>query len=541
MKVSDYIFYNKAKFILIIFLKLIVSFGMVYISIILSNLLTVATMENASVKKSVIFIIFSIIYIILLEILAEFESSFTRKYLNKMVSNYRDIICQNILRKYDDTFLKSTVADYNTFLVRDVEEVAKSKFFTIFDFIGSTFTFVIATIFAFYINYIVALIMLGLSIFIVAIPSLFNRKINQMNLELSDLIKDYSTSLVDTLNGIRVIQNFKAIAKAGQLLKEKNKNIEKKNNGIFYTIYAQNGIASILIISLQILGGGIAGILFLQGQIGLSSIVAFVTLGADIYNPILDITINISLYKSTSLLFKQIYECTSINESETNLKNITFKNRLTLKDINVSYEDKCVLKNANYTFENGKKYLIVGNSGAGKSTILNLIMKFITNYDGNIFFDDTNIKEISHDSINDNISICLQEAIIFNDSILGNIIMGQEENKERLDKVIELCSLKEFVESRGIKSFIDHELSTISQGEKQRISLARAIYKTSNILLLDEITASIDKVASQIIEDTVCSLKDRTIIYVAHKYSEKLMQNFDHVIKVEDGKLVAYK
>lgn len=510
-------------------------------SLIISNLLTIATMENATVKYSVIYIIFSIGYIVLLELLVIFESTFTKKYINMMVSNYRDTICNNILQKYDDSFLKTTIADYNAFLIRDVEEVANSKFTTVFDFINDIFIFIIATVVSFFINYIVALIMIGLSIFIVVIPSLFNKKINRLNLELSDLIKDYSTSLVDTLNGLRVVQNFKAIEKAASLLKDKNKKIEKKNTNMFYTTYVQNGTASILVLSLQILGGGIAGILFLQGKVDLASIVAFVNLGANIYNPMLDIVINISLYKSTSLLFKKIYECTCVNEDESNLKNITFKNTITFKDINVSYENKSILKDANYTFESGKKYLIVGNSGTGKSTILNLIMKFATSYDGNIFIDETNLKEISHNSINDNISICLQDAIIFNGTISDNITMWQEIDKERLDKVIEFCSLNDFVEKRGIETHIDHELETISQGEKQRIALARALYKPSNILLLDEITASVDKVASSIIEDAICSLKDKTIIYVAHKYSEKLINNFDHVIKIEEGKLIAIK
>ena len=191
----------------------------------------------------------------------------------------------------------------------------------------------------------------------------------------------------------------------------------------------------------------------------------------------------------------------------------------------------------NLCLEKGKKYLLIGESGVGISTFLKILMKYLR-YDGSIRVNGLELNTISESEINKFFSYVPQESFIFNDTIKSNIDLSGNHSIDEINEVCDKVLLSELINKKGLNAFISSEINEISGGEKQRISLARAIIKKPKVLLSDEVTASLDLKSTEEIEKTILALDDITIIYICHKISKDLLKSFDYVLKMENKKIV---
>ena len=183
---------------------------------------------------------------------------------------------------------------------------------------------------------------------------------------------------------------------------------------------------------------------------------------------------------------------------------------------------------------------LVGHSGAGKSTILNLIPRFYDVYSGDIILDGNSIYNLKIKSLRDNISLVSQDTTLFDDTVRNNILYANPEaNDEDIDKATELSFAKDFIEKLPKKydTIIGENGVTLSGGEKQRLSIARAMLKKSKIVLLDEATSSLDSETENKIQEAINYLtKDRTTLVIAHRLST--IQNADKIIVLDNGKII---
>ena len=183
---------------------------------------------------------------------------------------------------------------------------------------------------------------------------------------------------------------------------------------------------------------------------------------------------------------------------------------------------------------------LVGHSGAGKSTILNLIPRFYDVYSGDIILDGNSIYNLKIKSLRDNISLVSQDTTLFDDTVRNNILYANPEaNDEDIDKATELSFAKDFIEKLPKKydTIIGENGVTLSGGEKQRLSIARAMLKKSKIVLLDEATSSLDSETENKIQEAINYLtKDRTTLVIAHRLSTIL--NSNKIFVVEQGEVI---
>ena len=181
---------------------------------------------------------------------------------------------------------------------------------------------------------------------------------------------------------------------------------------------------------------------------------------------------------------------------------------------------------------------LTGASGSGKSTLLNLLLASYQNYDGTILYDDTELREISSNNLYEIESIIQQNVFVFNATIKDNITMFRDFSEEQVGEAIRLSGLSALIEEKGADYLCGENGSGLSGGEKQRISIARSLLKKSQVLLVDEATASLDAETAYQVSSAILALKDVTSIVVTHSLDEGLLKQYDGIITLKNGSIV---
>ena len=288
-----------------------------------------------------------------------------------------------------------------------------------------------------------------------------------------------------------------------------------------------------------------AGYRSIQGAITLGEFVSFLAALMLAYQPVRALAgINVGIQEGVTAA-KRIYEIIDQkNEiyNDENAPSLKLKNAtLEFKNISFTYPDGThALKNLSAKIEGGKKVGLVGISGSGKSTFLNLIPRFFNLKHGTILIDDQNINNINLNSLRKEISIVSQDVILFDDTIRSNILYGNASASN--DEIINACKFaaaQDFVEKLPNKyeTIIGENGIKLSGGQKQRLSIARAILKDSPIILLDEATSSLDSESEAVIQKAIENLtKNKTTIIIAHRLST--IMNCDKILVFDSGQIV---
>ena len=219
-----------------------------------------------------------------------------------------------------------------------------------------------------------------------------------------------------------------------------------------------------------------------------------------------------------------------------------FNSSIKFKEVDFKYagNESMILENINLEIKKGQTIAIVGKSGAGKTTLSDLIPRFYDPYNGNIFIDNNDVKDYSLKSLRSLIGIVTQNIILFNDSIKNNIAYGSKNaNDKELTNALKSANLYDLVSKldRGINTIIGENGIKLSGGEKQRLSIARALVKNPQILILDEATASLDSESEKKVHNAIDNvIKDRTVIVIAHRLSTII--NADKIIVMDKGRIV---
>lgn len=246
--------------------------------------------------------------------------------------------------------------------------------------------------------------------------------------------------------------------------------------------------------------------------------------------------------ESGSKEFLEILNTPSAENFEENSNLKTIKDAIiSFKKVSFNYEKgEKVLEDITFTINRHEKVALVGHSGAGKTTIINLILKFYNPSKGEIFLKNFTYKNLSHKFIRNNIALVFQDSELFSSTIKENVAYGNPKaTTNEIVNALKLANAYEFVKkfSNGINSTVGERGIKLSGGQKQRIQIARALLKNSPILILDEATSSLDAKSEKEVQDALENLmKNRLVIIIAHRFST--IQNVDKIIVVDEGKIV---
>jgi len=243
---------------------------------------------------------------------------------------------------------------------------------------------------------------------------------------------------------------------------------------------------------------------------------------------------------SSERIFEILDQTSPVKDVANPVKLVDFKGKVEFKNVNFSYsEDNPVLRNVNLKINPGEKVAFVGATGAGKSTILNLMERFYDVDSGEILMDDVNIKNLRQEDLRKHIATVLQDVYLFSGTIKSNITLGDENiSDEIIYTAIENVGLMPFINSleKGILHPVNERGTMLSTGQKQLISFARALVYDPEILMLDEATSSVDTHTEILIQKAINKLIDnRTSIIIAHRLST--IQKCDKIIVMHKGEI----
>jgi len=296
---------------------------------------------------------------------------------------------------------------------------------------------------------------------------------------------------------------------------------------------------------------GIAAVIWLgsylivTNQITAGNFVSFITALIMLYNPIKSIGNHYNAVQMSLLAMESVFSLMDGKPAIVNrpdavpLKKIT--NEITFKNVCFEYvKNKPVLKNINITIPVGSTIALVGNSGGGKTTFVNLLPRFYDIKSGEITFDGTDIRNFELDSLRDKIAIVFQDNFLFDGTIRDNIMLGNETaSAEDIQKAVKGACLDEFIKNldKGLDTKIGERGVLLSGGQKQRIAIARAFLKNAPIVILDEATSALDNKSESVVQEAVNNLmKDRTVFIIAHRLST--VRNADKIIVINYGEIV---
>ncbi len=349
----------------------------------------------------------------------------------------------------------------------------------------------------------------------------------------------------ETFSGNRIIASYNLYDYQGQRFRETLKSVFKL--GIKMT--QRTGMMSPLmhfIVSL-----GIASVIWLGNylivshQITPGNFVSFITALIMLYNPIKSIGNNFNNVQMAFLAMERVFgameRVSPIKNCNNPIKLEKISGVIEYKNVGFEYlKNKPVLKNINLKIDVGQTIAFVGNSGGGKTTMVNLLPRFYDVKSGEILINGQNIKNYDLNSLRDNIAIVFQDNFLFAGTIRDNILLGKEDaTKEEIAHAVESACLKEFIDSleKGLDTQIGERGVLLSGGQKQRIAIARAFIKNAPIVILDEATSALDNKAEAVVQKAIDNLmKDRTVFIVAHRLST--VRNADKIVVVNYGEIV---
>ncbi|MCK5004733.1 MAG: ABC transporter ATP-binding protein, partial [Candidatus Aminicenantes bacterium] len=431
--------------------------------------------------------------------LFSFLSSYYMKTLGlKVVKNIRDQLYRSLIYKSIDFLSKSRTGDLVSRISNDIDKIRFAVSETITIYIKESLTLMILLAIVFYLDWQMAMMSLIITPVAAIVLKLFGRKVHKKVIQSQETIGELSSFLTETVSGNKIVKAYNM--ESSEI--KKFSNINEKHYRINARISFLSSLPSPL---MNMMGGIVASVIFSigmhrisDGTIDAGQFISFLASLFMMYDPLkrlskahIDFNQGKAGYERVMAVIKDV---NPIKDIEKPIELGRVDGKVEFKNVSFSYEEEIpVIKNMSFTVNPDEMVAIVGKSGSGKTTMMNLLLRFYENSEGEILIDGNDIKKVSMSSLRKNIGLVTQDVFLFNDTIRNNIAYGINDfTEDQFKKVSQISRSSEFIEKLPGKyeTIVGERGVLLSNGQRQRISIARAILKDPSILIFDEATAS---------------------------------------------------
>ncbi len=532
---SKYLFKNKKIFILCLVITIFNAGLNIGVSFVYGYTINSAISGSLGVFiKSAIFASF---YFLLLEVSFFTTRLIQSKFVKQSITMFKKDIVFRLVNNNLSDINKNKTSKYISLLTNDTNTLETDYFKNIISMCSDFSLFFFATISLFFINKFLAIFLILFSWLSILVPKIFEKKLSDSKNNISKSSESYTNVVKDIFMGIDSIKIFsseKAFIKKYNIVNEKLENDKYNSNKLFVFADTVSQLSGSVLFMMVIIFNGL---LVIKGTSTIGGLTATTQLINYVSYPLIAFIQNRNKIKSVNGIYDSVLSLLNkdIDTTSSRKKDLNNHSDTTIKFENVTYTYEANgkgVKNLNLTLASGKKYLVVGQSGHGKSTIINLLLKNLQGFDGNITIGDTSINDMTYDELYNEISIVYQRNHIFNDIGINNICMFKDYDEKVVEDIIKITELDNIDLKNKI---LDENGKNLSGGERQRIALARGLIKNSKILILDEALVALDNNMATKIESKILDIPNKTIISIAHKSNYDNFNKFDYIIHIKDG------
>ena len=454
-------------------------------------------------------------------------------------------IAKNILLSDIQTLDNRHSGKYISNVMFDTKHVQNVVSTGILNLMKDSFSVIALVSLMFYQNWKLALFAILMMPLAAGLAKSLGKRIGKATTKAGESSGNLASFLTEIFKGSKMIRIYQKENKENEKARQVIDDLVEKNIKIGGVMIRATPIMEILI-GFMIAGFiVISGRLISSGELGVNNFFSFLAAMMLAYQPIRSLaTINMSAFQGAAafkriskIIDKKIDIQENTKNPQLNLKNSEIK----FSNVGFKYETthEKAIKNISFSIKGNTMVAFVGHSGAGKSTIINLLPRFYDPQEGKIEVDDQNIKNVSLKSLRKNLSMVSQDVILFDDTVRNNIAYAKDNaSQPEIEKACKYAAADEFIKKlpQGYDTLIGENGVRLSGGQKQRISIARAILKESPIILLDEATSSLDADSEEIVQNAILNLtKNKTTLVIAHRLST--IHNADKIFVLKNGKI----
>ncbi len=396
-------------------------------------------------------------------------------------------------------------------------------------------------------NSTLALIIIGFGVLTMLVPVVFSKSLNTKNTVYTEKIAKFTQKLKEYLVSFPTIKNYSIEPAIEEHFSALNRDTENSKFEADCAITLANSVGQLSAWFMQFIGVGLGLMLVIKGEILIGTVIAAQAFANDLATPLQSIIININSIRSIKNTVRKLdnlaeeykapQKTNNTDESKAELTEIIHAERhdLRFENILLKIGQKNIVDNFSFNFESGKKYLVVGLNGSGKSSVFKLLKKWYRYCEGEITINGKSINEFSSRELSQIVSYLNENVSLFSGSVKDNIILFRDYDKDSLSYAVS----KSHMELDLNRQIID-EGRNISSGEQRRIEIARSLLKSASILIFDEVVSTLDIETAYDIEKNVLQLQDKTVVFISHNFSGKLIGRYDEILVMNEGRLEAH-
>ena len=455
--------------------------------------------------------------------------------IKKMDNRLRLDMAATLLQKSHEDFHAIDRGEYLSWLTNDVRQIEVLAWEPFYGMVGLAAQVLWSIAALASLHWSLLLASLVTTIIMITAPKLFEKRMEQMGKENAAAQADGVSKFQDLLGGYEILRAFGHTEKFTEKCATISEQIEQPSFRQKYMSGMIGGGMGFLVILCQVLTNILIGFLSINGIIIQSALFGGGSLCGAVSNGLNDMA-NLRLsFAASNAYFQKIRNHAEDVPQQRNPSHVADCTTVEIENISFAYGNKPVLKNQSFLFKKGGKYALIGPSGCGKSTVLKLILGWLPDYQGSIRFDGKDSRDFTQEQLLQQMSYIEQDVFLFNTTIRDNITLGSDFTEEMLEQAIRGSALDGDLANMplGLDTPVGEDGSNLSGGQKQRVAIARALIHNRSILLVDEGTSALDQKNADIVEQSLLSNPDLTLILVSHHLSPERKAQFTKVYEME--------